>query len=105
LLDDLRALKTHAAAHITGGGWTNLSRMGDFCYTITNPFDAQPVFEFVRSEGNVSDEEMHRTFNMGTGFVAALPESDAESLVEATDGRVIGRVEAGDSVAVRGLEL
>ncbi len=105
LLDGLRARDTHAAAHITGGGWTNLSRMGDFRYEITDPFDAQPVFEFVQEEGNVSDEEMHRTFNMGTGFVAALPEGDAESLADATDGEIIGHVEAGDSVGVRGLEL
>jgi phosphoribosylformylglycinamidine cyclo-ligase len=54
----------------------------------------------------VSDEEMHRTFNMGTGFVAALPEADAERVVETLDeARVIGRVEDGDEVAVRGLEL
>jgi len=105
LLPELRAHETHAAAHVTGGGWTNLSRMGTFRYEITDPFDAQPVFEFVQSEGNVSDEEMHRTFNMGTGFVAALPEDDAESLAAATDGEIIGRVEAGEGVAVRGLEL
>ena len=55
---------------------------------------------------SVSDEEMHRTFNMGTGFVAAVPGSEAEALADATDGRVIGRVEEGDgTVAVRGLVL
>jgi phosphoribosylformylglycinamidine cyclo-ligase len=48
---------------------------------------------------------MHRTFNMGTGFVAALPPSDAEALANAVDGRVIGRVEDGEGVAIRGLEL
>jgi phosphoribosylformylglycinamidine cyclo-ligase len=49
---------------------------------------------------------MHRTFNMGTGFVAALPEDDAETVADTLeDARVIGRVESGDSVAVRGLEL
>jgi phosphoribosylformylglycinamidine cyclo-ligase len=42
---------------------------------------------------------------MGTGFVVALPEDDAESLAEATDGRVIGEVREGDAVAIRGLEL
>jgi phosphoribosylformylglycinamidine cyclo-ligase len=105
LLGALRARETHAAAHVTGGGWTNLSRMGEFRYEVTDPFDAQPVFEFVRKAGNVADEEMHRTFNMGTGFVAALPASDAESLAEATDGRVIGRVAEGEGVAIRGLEL
>ncbi|WP_137287554.1 phosphoribosylformylglycinamidine cyclo-ligase [Halorussus salinisoli] len=105
LLDHLREREVHAAAHVTGGGWTNLSRMGDHRYEITDPFDAQPVFEFVQSEGSVGDEEMHRTFNMGTGFVVALPEDDAGSLAAETDGRVIGEVREGDAVAIRGLEL
>jgi phosphoribosylformylglycinamidine cyclo-ligase len=106
LLDPLHGVETHAAAHLTGGGWTNLSRMGEFRYVVEDPFEPQPVFEFVRDEGEIGDEEMHRTFNMGTGFVAALPAADAASVVGAlADARVIGRVEAGDAVAIRGLEL
>ncbi len=66
-----------AAAHVTGGGWTNLLRMGERRYVIDDPHPAQPIFEFVQTEGNVTDEEMHRTFNMGTGFVVALPEDRA----------------------------
>ncbi|PSP95645.1 phosphoribosylformylglycinamidine cyclo-ligase, partial [Halobacteriales archaeon QS_4_62_28] len=96
VLAPLRAHDTHAAAHVTGGGWTNLTRMGAFRYEITDPFAAQPIYEFVQSEGNVSDEEMHRTFNMGTGFVAALPEGDAAAVVaESEDARIIGQVDAG----------
>ena len=110
LLASLRTHETHAAAHVTGGGWTNLTRMGAARYEITDPFDAQPVFEFVQEEGNVADEEMHRTFNMGTGFVATMPEADAESVIESEDeARIIGTVkETSDEdgvVAVRGLEL
>jgi phosphoribosylformylglycinamidine cyclo-ligase len=106
LLSDLHAVETHAAAHVTGGGWTNLSRMGSFRYDVTDPFDPQPAFGFVQDAGGVSDREMHRTFNMGTGFVAACPPEAAERLVERTvDGRVIGRVEDGDEVAIRGLSL
>ena len=105
-LEPLHAAETHAAAHVTGGGWTNLSRMGEFRYVVDDPFEPGPVFAFVREEGDVDDKEMHRTFNMGTGFVAALPEADAGTIVEALDdARVVGRVEAGEAVAVRGLEL
>jgi phosphoribosylformylglycinamidine cyclo-ligase len=105
-LGPLHAADTHAAAHVTGGGWTNLSRMGEYRYVVDDPFEPQPVFEFVQQEGNVTDEEMHRTFNMGTGFVAALSESDADRVVERLDdARVVGRVESGDSVEIRGLEL
>ncbi|WP_266077708.1 phosphoribosylformylglycinamidine cyclo-ligase [Haladaptatus caseinilyticus] len=105
LLPELRERDVHAAAHVTGGGWTNLLRMGEHRYEITDPFPVQQIFEFIRTEGNVSDEEMHRTFNMGTGFVVALPEEDAESLVEATDGKIIGSVSEGDHVEIRGLSL
>jgi phosphoribosylformylglycinamidine cyclo-ligase len=105
-LTPLQHAETHAAAHVTGGGWTNLSRMGQFRYVVEEPYEPQPVFEFVQTEGNVSDEEMHRSFNMGTGFVAAVPEPDAASVVETVaDARVIGHVAAGDAVAIHGLEL
>ncbi|ADD07043.1 phosphoribosylformylglycinamidine cyclo-ligase [Natrialba magadii ATCC 43099] len=105
LLESMHEHSVHAAAHVTGGGWTNLLRMGDRKYVVDDPLPAQPIFEFVQAEGNVTDEEMHRTFNMGTGFVVALPEERAEALVAETDGQLIGRVEAGESVEVRGLSL
>jgi len=107
VLEPLRAANARAAAHVTGGGWTNLTRMGEHRFVIEEPFAAQDVFSFVQSEGDVSEEEMHRTFNVGTGFVAAIPMECAGEVVEATDdGRVIGRVEEGEpAVAVRGLEL
>lgn len=110
LREPLRDRTTHAAAHVTGGGWTNLARMGAFRYVVDDPFDAQPVFGFLQAEGEISDAEMHRTFNMGTGFVAALPPTEADALAaETDDGRVIGHVEEtpGEDgvVAIRGLEL
>jgi phosphoribosylformylglycinamidine cyclo-ligase len=110
VLDPLRRHGTHAAAHVTGGGWTNLLRLGAHRYDITDPVEAPPIFGFVQFEGDVSDEEMHRTFNMGTGFVAALPPADAEAVAaETDDGRLIGEVSAAadekGQVEIRGLSL
>jgi len=112
LLTPMRAAGVRGAAHITGGGWTNLQRLGDHRYVVDDPFDAQPVFDFVQDVGNVADEEMHTTFNMGTGFVAAVGNDDAaEKLAADTDGRVIGRVvdsndhDGGAGVSIRGLDL
>ena len=110
VLAPLRTNDAHAAAHVTGGGWTNLTRMGAHRYEITDPFDAQPVFGFVQQEGSVDDAEMHRTFNMGTGFVAALSPSDAAAVVaDSEDARIVGEVQESGSedglVAIRGLEL
>ena len=105
LLAPMREHGVEAAAHVTGGGWTNLERLGGAGYVIDDPFDAQSVFEFIQAEGSVSDAEMHRTFNMGTGFVAALAPGVADALAEETGGRVIGEVRDGEGVAIRGLEL
>ncbi|MDL0127422.1 phosphoribosylformylglycinamidine cyclo-ligase [Halobacterium salinarum] len=105
LLDAFREHGVHAAAHITGGGWTNLDRMGGFRYEVSDPLPAQPVFDYVQDAGGVSDAEMHRTFNMGTGFVVALPEGAAAALASQTDGEVVGRVADGDGVSIRGLSL
>jgi phosphoribosylformylglycinamidine cyclo-ligase len=105
LLGDFREHGVHAAAHVTGGGWTNLERMGEFHYEVSDPLPAQPVFDYVQDAGDVSDEEMHRTFNMGTGFVVALPEDDAAALASETDGEIIGTVQDGEGVAIRGLSL
>jgi len=101
----MREHGVRAAAHITGGGWTNLERLGEFHYEIDDPCPADEVFEFVQDLGGISDAEMHRTFNMGTGFVAALDPQDAEALAAATDGRILGEVQEGKGVAIRGLEL
>ncbi|SNR46906.1 phosphoribosylformylglycinamidine cyclo-ligase [Halorubrum vacuolatum] len=105
LLDPMREHGVRGAAHVTGGGWSNLERLGANRYVIDEPWEVQPVFEFIAEVGNVPAEEMHRTFNMGTGFVAALDPEQAAALATATDGRVIGHVEKGDGVSIRGLEL
>ena len=108
LLDPLRSADAHAAAHVTGGGWTNLTRMGTYQYDIEDPFEPQPVFEFVQQAGEIGQGEMHRTFNMGTGFVAALPAESAAAVVNDTeDGRIIGEVREAEEggVSIRGVEL
>ena len=104
LLNPMRDHDVRGAAHITGGGWENLERLGANRYVVDDPFTPQSVFEFVQAEGNISDVEMHRTFNMGTGFVAAVAPDAAESLAAATGGQVVGRVEAGDGESAGGVD-
>ena len=105
LLEPLRETDAHAAAHVTGGGWTNLERMGEHRYEVTDPFPVPEIFGFIQDEGSVADEEMYRTFNMGMGFVAAVPPEHAVDLADEEHGRIVGRVEEGSGVSVRGLEL
>ncbi len=107
VLDPLQTVTTHAAAHVTGGGWANLGRMGEYRYDVTDPFEPHPVFDFVQTCGDVADEEMHRTFNMGTGFVAAVSPDSVDTLVDRTeDARQIGSVRTGEAgVSIRGLDI
>jgi phosphoribosylformylglycinamidine cyclo-ligase len=97
------------AAHITGGGFTNLERVAEARFVVDSPLPTPPIFELIQDGGEVADDEMYRTFNMGTGFVLVVPEDEADAVAEAVDGGVIGRVEEGDDgsggVVVDGIEL
>jgi len=94
-------------AHITGDGLNNLLRLSrEVGYTIEDPLPAQPVFELIAEVGGVDEEEMHEVFNMGLGFVAVVPEADAEQaaalLAERHPGsRRIGTVTADAGAVVR----
>ena len=83
VLELLRSgLPVHGLAHITGGGLDNLLRLGrGVGYAVEDPLPAPPVFGLVQRLGGVEDEEMHRVFNMGCGFVATVPAEHAEAAV------------------------
>jgi phosphoribosylformylglycinamidine cyclo-ligase len=97
-------------AHITGGGLTNILRLGAG-YAIEDPLPVTPVFDLVARLGGVETAEMWEVFNMGCGFVAIVPESDADTAAAILAGhhpgaRRIGTVtdEVG-TVTVPGLGL
>ena len=75
VLDLLRSdIPVHGLAHITGGGLTNLLRIGSGVgYEITEPLPSQPVFDLIARLGGVSAAEMWEVFNMGCGFCAMVP--------------------------------
>lgn len=81
----------HGMAHITGGGlYENVPRMfpgtsgrdGSAlqAHIWKNKIQAPEVFSYLQSLG-VDEEEMFRTFNMGTGMVCAVAPEDAEKVV------------------------
>jgi phosphoribosylformylglycinamidine cyclo-ligase len=91
-------LAVHGLAHITGGGLTNLLRIGrGVGYEITDPLPAPPVFGLIAELGRVSAAEMWEVFNMGCGFVVMVAPGEAAAAVELLAGfhpgaAVIGRV-------------
>jgi phosphoribosylformylglycinamidine cyclo-ligase len=64
-------------AHITGGGLTNILRLGGG-YAIEEPLPVTPVFDLVARLGGVETAEMWEVFNMGCGLVAIVPDADAD---------------------------
>ena len=66
-----------AMAHITGGGITeNLPRVlpkGTGAIVEMHSWPVPPIFEHLQKIGNVSEEEMLRTFNMGIGMILVVP--------------------------------
>ena len=74
----------HAMAHITGGGLTeNIIRVvpdGLGLSIDASSWPLPPVFEWLQREGNVTREEMWRTFNCGIGFVLIAPPAAVSEL-------------------------
>ncbi len=69
-------------AHITGGGLTdNIPRIlpeGTAVEINKGSWPILPIFQLIQQIGNVTEPEMHRTFNMGVGMVIVTSQSDVE---------------------------
>ena len=85
ILKVLRNYKLNGLVHNTGGGFIdNVPRiLPKGCQAIINPdsWEAPPVFSYLQEKGNVSEEEMFRTFNMGIGMMVIVDENIAEDVV------------------------
>lgn len=97
----IRNLPILGLAHITGGGIVeNVIRIiPNACKVILKKgsWEIPPVFSFLQKNGNVSDEEMMRTFNNGIGLIAVVPEEAVQEVLQrlnALDERafVIGEI-------------
>ena len=94
-----------AMAHITGGGITeNLPRVlprGVAAVIEMGSWLIPPIFEHLQKLGNVPQEEMMRTFNMGIGMVLVIPAKKfkkAQTVLERAGEKpfTIGRIVKGD---------
>jgi phosphoribosylformylglycinamidine cyclo-ligase len=111
VLDMHKQLDIHSMGHITGGGFfENLPRMlpdGLAAEVELGSWAALPVFNMLKEKGSLTDKDLYSVFNMGIGFVVALPEDEAEKALQiaAEHGEKafkIGRVIAGEGVVFNG---
>jgi phosphoribosylformylglycinamidine cyclo-ligase len=104
VLDAVNSFDIHGLAHITGSGLMKLHRVTKFGFDISNPLPPQPIFRFLQEEGEVEDLEMHKTFNMGMGFVVVLSQDYADEAAKMMGGKVVGEI-INEGIFVKGLEI
>lgn len=93
----------HGMAHITGGGIKgNLCRIipDGLCAVIDlSKVRVLNIFKYIRNNGNISDEEMLHTFNVGVGFNIVVSEKHKEMVMRHVnrfyDCYEIGTIESG----------
>src|SRR3954469_5957326 len=77
------SIDVHAFAHITGGGLPGkLPRVLPPAHRAVRKRGAGPgpeIFQRIQSAGNVADDEMLRTFNLGIGMCVVVRKQDAEA--------------------------
>jgi phosphoribosylformylglycinamidine cyclo-ligase len=91
-------------AHITGGGITeNLPRVlpsGTHAAVDRASWTVPPLFAWLQQAGEVPDDDMLRTFNMGVGLIVVVGAEDAPMVLRDLQAgnpgtAVIGTIEAG----------
>jgi phosphoribosylformylglycinamidine cyclo-ligase len=94
-----------ALAHVTGGGITeNLPRVlprGTAALIELGSWPLQPIFEHLQALGNVPQDEMLRTFNMGLGMLLVVPSAKfkkAQTVLERVGEKAytVGRIIKGE---------
>jgi len=95
-----REFPVHGMAHITGGGLTeNVPRILHGRWDVEldlASWQAPPVFSWLARRGDLSDDDLFRTFNMGVGFVVVVP-------AEMADGAIARAGELGERAARIGI--
>ena len=94
-----------ACSHITGGGfYENVPRMlkeGTRAVIQKDSYEVPAIFKMLAEKGDIAEEMMYNTFNMGIGMVVAVDEKDVDATIKAMkeagdEAFVVGYVEAGE---------
>ncbi|MEM3555740.1 MAG: phosphoribosylformylglycinamidine cyclo-ligase [Candidatus Micrarchaeia archaeon] len=100
VMEVVKKFDVHGLAHITGGAFTKLRRIGSVAgkgFLLDNMPKPKIIFEEIRKNAGVRYKEMYSTFNMGVGFCVVVAKKDAEKVIDVFEGYgqkawVIGKV-------------
>lgn len=86
-------------SHITGGGfYENVPRMlhdGVHANINKNSYEVPAIFDMLAKDGNIEQEMMYNTYNMGVGMMLAVDKADVDATINAVK-------EAGEKAFVVG---
>jgi len=110
ILELWKNVEVKGIAHITGGGLKKLYRIRkNVCFYLDDIFEPQPIFKIIQKLGNVSNEEMYRTFNMGMGMAVIVEKREADEALQIlnkyTEAKIVGKIKEGKGVEVAKLGL
>jgi phosphoribosylformylglycinamidine cyclo-ligase len=102
----MEKMPVKGVAHITGGGLVeNVPRVlpaGTAARLDQSRWPRPAVFDWLQQQGNVSEAEMHRTFNCGIGMVLVVAKEDAQAAIASLGIHGVPAWEVGVIVAREG---
>lgn len=109
VLQLLKRVDVLGMAHITGGGfYDNIPRAlprGLGVIIHTGSWKVPRVFEWIQERSNASFREMHRTFNMGIGYVLIVSPQEVTKALRTLSGLGVPAWVIGKTVKGRGVEI
>jgi phosphoribosylformylglycinamidine cyclo-ligase len=92
-------------SHITGGGfYENVPRMlpeGANAVIRKDSYKVPAIFNLLQKKGNIEEQMMYNTYNMGIGMMVVVDKADVDKTMEAIKSAgetsyVIGEIKAGE---------
>lgn len=75
-------IRIKACSHITGGGfYENIPRMlpeGIHAQVRKNSYELPPIFQMLQKDGDIEEQVMYNTYNMGLGMIIAVDQRDVD---------------------------
>ena len=98
-------IRVKACSHITGGGfYENIPRMlpeGMHAVVKKDSYEVPAIFKLMQKTGNIEEQMMYNTFNMGLGMIVAVNPADVDKTMEAIKAAgdtayIVGEIKAGE---------
>ena len=105
ILNLIESYDLKGIAHITGGGFKeNIVRIlnkNSNAMIDSSSWDRPSIFQWLQEKGNITDDEMLKTFNCGIGMVIVIDQNDQDGIIKKLSllghkSFVIGEIKSGN---------